>query len=197
MTYVNQFLIRKEIPKDLRLKIRRYLEYVLNSKKTLKVDQDEVFSVLNKNLEIKMRAFLNGRILKNIIVFKNFEIDFLSEITKSFKKQTFTVDDNIFTEGDEGGTMYFIVTGLVTILHKETQTYIRDLKQDQYFGEIEFFSQKPRFTTVKSRDFTEVLVLTYETFADVAQESYPEAFVSQSSFLYPLYRKRSWRSKTP
>jgi hypothetical protein len=140
MTYVNQFLIRKEIPKDLRLKIRRYLEYVLNSKKTLKVDQDEVFSVLNKNLEIKMRAFLNGRILKNIIVFKNFEIDFLSEITKSFKKQTFTVDDNIFTEGDEGGTMYFIVTGLVTILHKKTQTYIRDLKQDQYFGEIEFFS---------------------------------------------------------
>lgn len=168
MTYVNQFLIRKEIPKDLRLKIRRYLEYVLNSKKLLKVDQDEVFSVLNKNLEIKMRAFLNGRILKNIIVFKNFEIDFLSEITKSFKKQTFTVDDNIFIEGDEGGTMYFIVTGLVTILHKKTQTYIRDLKQDQYFGEIEFFCQKPRFTTIKSRDFTEVLVLTYETFADVA-----------------------------
>ena len=144
-----------------------------------------------------MRAFLNGRILKNIIVFKNFEIDFLSEITKSFKKQTFTVDDNIFTEGDEGGTMYFIVTGLVTILHKKTQTYIRDLKQDQYFGEIEFFSQKPRFTTVKSRDFTEVLVLTYETFADVAQESYPEAFVSLSCFLYPRNRKRYWRSKTP
>lgn len=38
MTYVNQFLIRKEIPKELRLKIRRYLEYVLNSKKTVKVD---------------------------------------------------------------------------------------------------------------------------------------------------------------
>lgn len=38
MTYVNQFLIRKEIPKELRLKIRRYLEYVLNSKKTVKLD---------------------------------------------------------------------------------------------------------------------------------------------------------------
>lgn len=95
MTYVNQFLIRKEIPKELRLKIRRYLEYVLNSKKTVKVDQEEVFAVLNKNLEIKMRAFLNGRILKNIKVFKNFDIDFLSDITKQFKKQTFTVDDNI------------------------------------------------------------------------------------------------------
>jgi hypothetical protein len=51
--------------------------------------------VLNKNLEIKMRALLNGRILKNIKVFKNFEIDFLSDITKQFKKQTFALDDNI------------------------------------------------------------------------------------------------------
>ena len=95
MTYVNQFLIRKEIPKELRLKIRRYLEYILNSKKTVKVDQEEVFAVLNKNLEIKMRALLNGRILKNIKVFKNFDIDFLSDITKQFKKQTFALDDNI------------------------------------------------------------------------------------------------------
>jgi CRP-like cAMP-binding protein len=83
---------------------------------------------LNKNLEIKMRALLNGRILKNIKVFKNFEIDFLSDITKQFKKQTFAIDDNIILEGDPGGTMYFIVSGLVTVLHKKTQTYIKDLR---------------------------------------------------------------------
>jgi hypothetical protein len=63
----------------------------------VKVDQEEVFAVLNKNLEIKMRALLNGRILKNIKVFKNFDIDFLSDITKQFKKQTFALDDNIIT----------------------------------------------------------------------------------------------------
>lgn len=58
----------------------------MNTKKQVKVDQEEVFAVLNKNLEIKMRSLLNGRILKNIKVFKNFDIDFLSEITKKFKK---------------------------------------------------------------------------------------------------------------
>jgi hypothetical protein len=40
------------------------------------------------------------------------------------------MDDNIVQEDDAGGTMYFIVTGLVTIIHRKTQTYIRDLKQD-------------------------------------------------------------------
>ncbi len=138
---------------------------MLNSKKNVKVDQEEVFSVLNKNLEIKMRAFLNGRILKKIKVLKNFDIDFLSDITKQFKKLTFTVDDNIILEGETGGTMYFIVSGLVTVLHKKTQTYIIDLKQDQYFGEIGFFSDKPRTATVKSRDFTEVLELAFEDFS--------------------------------
>jgi len=29
---MNQFLIRKEIPKELRMKIRRYLDYNLNLK---------------------------------------------------------------------------------------------------------------------------------------------------------------------
>ena len=72
--------------------------------------------------------------------------------------------------------MYFIVTGLVTVLHKKTQTYIRDLKEDHYFGEIGFFSEKKRQTTVKSRDFTEVLELTYESFFQVSSQ-YPEAEV--------------------
>jgi CRP-like cAMP-binding protein len=94
----------------------------------VKVDQEEVFQVLNKDLEIKMRAILSGHILQKIKVFGNFKYDFLSDVAKNFKKRTFTVDDDILVEGDKGGTMYFIVTGLVTVLHKKTQTYIIDLK---------------------------------------------------------------------
>jgi len=36
---------------------------------------------------------------------------------------------------------------------------------------------------VKSRDFTEVLVLSYDTFAELAEENYPEAYVSLYAFL--------------
>jgi len=95
ITYLNQFLVRKEIPKELRLKIRRYLEYNLQMKEQQKVEPEEVYEVLNKNLEIKMRAMLNAKILRNIKVFKNFDIAFLSEMTGSFKPQTFAMDDNI------------------------------------------------------------------------------------------------------
>ena len=74
-----------------------------------------------------MRALLNARILSQIKVFKNFEIAFLAEITNYFVAKQFSTDDYIVSEGEDGGTMYFIVSGHVTIVHKATQTYIKDL----------------------------------------------------------------------
>ena len=68
----------------MRLKIRRYLEYVLNKKVNEKVKEEEVFEILNKNLEIKMRSLINARILQNIKVLKHFEKNFLAEATKKF-----------------------------------------------------------------------------------------------------------------
>jgi len=106
-----------------------------------------------------MQGILNGNILKNIKVFMNFNLDFLSSIADSFKPQTFSAEENVVEEGEPGGTMYFIVTGWVSVLHKETQTYVKDLKNDDYFGEIGFFSELKRTTTVKARDFSQILEL--------------------------------------
>ena len=53
------------------------------------------------------------------------------------------IDDNIVVEGDPGGKLFFIVKGKVTVLHRKTRTYIKDLQKDDIFGEIAFFSEKP------------------------------------------------------
>ena len=54
------------------------------------------------------------------------------------------IDDNIVVEGDPGGKLFFIVKGKATVLHWKTRTYIKDLQKDDIFGEIAFFSEKPR-----------------------------------------------------
>ena len=59
----------------------------------------------------------------------------------------------------------------MTIIHrKKTRTYIKDLDKDDYFGEIGFFSEKPRQATAKSRDFTHLLVLDHDTFAKKTEQ---------------------------
>ena len=95
ITYVNQFLIHKDIPKGVRMKVRRYLEYMWTTKKEIKIEEEEVMRVLNDNLKDKLPLYLNGRILKNINVFEDFEIEFLSEITFLFSSMTYIIDDNI------------------------------------------------------------------------------------------------------
>lgn len=170
MTYVNQFLIHKEIPKDIRMKVRNYLEYVWTSKKEIKIEEKDVMNILNENLRDKLTLYLNGRILKDIKVFEDFDLEFLSEITFIFGQVTYMIDDNIIVEDDPGGKIFFIVKGKVAILHRKSRTYIKDLGKDDFFGEIGFFSEKPRQATAKSRDFTHLLVLDHEKFAAKAEE---------------------------
>ena len=62
-------------------------------------------------------------------------------------------------EGEQGSEIFFIVAGKVAVIDKKSKTHLKDLVQDQYFGEISFFSDHPRQATIKARDFTEVLVL--------------------------------------
>ena len=54
MMYVNQFMVTKEMPQELRMKVRRYLDYIFEAKKEIKVDESEVFKLLNEGLREKI-----------------------------------------------------------------------------------------------------------------------------------------------
>ena len=47
MNYVTKFLNKKEVPSELKIKIRRYLEYWWEYKKEIKIDEKEVMAMLN------------------------------------------------------------------------------------------------------------------------------------------------------
>ena len=63
MKYVNRFMKYKGLPEDLRIKVVRYLEYNWEQKKKIKIEEAEVYSLLNDNLRDKITVCLNGRIL--------------------------------------------------------------------------------------------------------------------------------------
>ena len=54
------------------------------------------------------------------------------------------MNDLIFNENEYGEEIFFITSGKVVIIHKQTVSYITDLRKDDYFGEISFFSDLPR-----------------------------------------------------
>jgi hypothetical protein len=55
-----------------------------------------VLEMLNENLKLEMTVHLNGKMLKDTLIFKNFDINFLRELTFILKRETYSVDDHIF-----------------------------------------------------------------------------------------------------
>ncbi len=109
MTYVNKFMANKGLPKDLRAKIRRYLEYNWEYKKMIKIEEEEVMYLLNEDLKSKITVYLNGRHLHFIDLFGEFRLDFISELTFQLQKKKYALDDNIIFEGEQGNDIFFIV----------------------------------------------------------------------------------------
>ena len=117
MNYVEKFLRKNQLPIDLRISVRRYLEYNWELKKIYKIEEEELLSLLNVNLRDKITVFLNSKILKNIEVFNQFPISFLSNVSFIMKKKTINMDENLFLEKEIGTDLYFILNGKIALIH--------------------------------------------------------------------------------
>lgn len=108
MLYVEQFLRQKDIPEQLRKKVRRYLEYILEQKKIYKIEETEVLELLNVNLKGKVEVYLNACVFYNITIFMKFPIEFLSNLNYILQPQIFALNETIIFEEESGRQVYFI-----------------------------------------------------------------------------------------
>ena len=100
--------------------------------------------LLNDDLRSTLTLYANGRILQSVNVLSLFPLEFLSHLTFVLKKKSFALDENILREGDHTRELYFIQSGKVSLVHRESYTFIADLHKEASFGEIAFFSDAPR-----------------------------------------------------
>ena len=69
-------MITHDIPLDLRIKIRKYLQYNWELKKEVKIEEEELMNLLNEDLRNLISSCYTGRIiLKTEFFEKNFELD--------------------------------------------------------------------------------------------------------------------------
>ncbi len=99
----------------------------------------------------------------------------------------FKAGDAIISEGDEGDTAFFIVTGSVevTIGHGPEARTVGTLTTGEVFGEMCLIDPGPRSATIKAVDDVECLAATSEVFIE-AIELYPARAVG---FMKTLVRR--------
>jgi len=118
---------------------------------------------------------MNTEELKQIAVLQAMESDALARLGEALEDRDYADGQAIFTEGDSGDSMYFIVRGCVRI-EKRTGTTgsgcktLAVLEAGDYFGEMALLDQKPRSAAAVALGAARILRLSKAAFDQLQRQ---------------------------
>lgn len=124
-----------------------------------------VVNIRKKDTLLLKKLFLSAENIEKI------PEKFINRYIKAYNR-----DDIVFTEGDHGNVMFFVISGTVSI--SRNNHTIRTMKRGEYFGEMSMLLNAPRTATVKVlEDNTRIVVISQKNFDTILRES-PEVVLA-------------------
>lgn len=171
---VNRYMRKKELPYDLQFRVRRYLEYVWENKKKNNLDEKQILKLLSEPLRDEIYIHIHGLVIKLCKIFDQYEPHFIAQVTRALESETYAPGDTVIEEGEMSSKIFFIQNGKVDIFHHSTKSTFKELGPNEYFGEIAFFTERPRCASAKCLDFVDLLSLSRACMNEML-EKFPEA----------------------
>jgi CRP/FNR family transcriptional regulator, cyclic AMP receptor protein len=113
--------------------------------------------------------------VRRVPIFKELRDDFIVRLTSVMHELQFPANHTIFRQGEEGRSLYIIVSGRVKVHIGDKQ--LAEVDQGKYFGEMAVFDTQPRSASVTTMEPCEFLELTQEQLYDAIEET-PEIAVN-------------------
>lgn len=107
--------------------------------------------------------------IRAVPIFQELRDDFLVRLASVMEELSFSRDQTIFTQGQEGRSLYIVVSGLVRVHIGDRE--LAQLKQGTCFGEMSLFDSEPRSASITSLEECECLVLTQLQLYDAIDET--------------------------
>ncbi|WP_414577773.1 cyclic nucleotide-binding domain-containing protein [Anabaena sp. CCY 9402-a] len=124
--------------------------------------------------------------VRRVPIFKELRDDFIVRLTSVMHELHFPANHTIFRQGEEGRSLYIVVSGRVKVHIGDKQLAVVD--QGKYFGEMAVFDTQPRSANVTTLESCEFLELTQEQLYDAIEET-PEIAVNIIRELSRLVRR--------
>ena len=122
--------------------------------------------------------------LQSSSLFANFEREALVQVLASTELRSYDEGDIIVTEGEEGSSLYLIVSGGVKVFTRSNDGAnlpLAELGPGDFFGEVSLLTGKPRTATITAR--TQVAAIELDRAAvDQITESHPEVLTTLDDF---------------
>lgn len=124
--------------------------------------------------------------VRRVPIFKELRDDFIVRLTSVMNELSFPANYTIFRQGEEGRSLYIVVSGRVKVHIGNKQ--LAEVEQGKYFGEMAVFDTQPRSASATTLESCEFLELTQEQLYDAIEET-PEIAVNIIRELSRLIRR--------
>lgn len=175
MKQIDQYMKQKQISIKMQMKVRKYIEYVQESRSKNMINEADLMNQLGTQLKRELTIEINGRVIaQSSILTSNFSERLLYYVALILKEQIISPEETIFLQHQnafEEKCIYFISEGEVEIFFDRTKTVIQKLGKNHIFGEIGFFTDF-RVSSARSADFTNFFYIRRNDFLQVL-EKYP------------------------
>jgi len=131
--------------------------------------------------------------VRGVPIFKELRDDFLVRLASIMDELSFPPKHTIFTEGQEGRSLYILVSGRVQV-HIGNQE-LAQLATGGCFGEMSLFDAEPRSASVTTLESCECLMLTQQQLYEAIDET-PGIAVNIIRLLSRRIRQLNQQSKS-
>ncbi len=122
-----------------------------------------------------MSELTNIDFLSKIDFLKKLPQDVLESVANECLYKSLEDGETLFEDGDDGNSMFVILSGGVTVNKHETEIAVRGM--GEYIGEMALIESKPRSAKVVSSGVTHLLEITHDLFHSELS-SYPDTLMA-------------------
>lgn len=163
---LEEFMIGKRLPEDLRKKLLSYYEY--NFDKSY-FSEKAIMSTLSEHLKYEIKLYNCKNIINNVEIFDGLPRAILARLIACMKDEIILANEVIYRAGDVANYMYFISEGTVAVYNTKGNELFH-LKDQHSFGELAIIMKRSRSVSVVSVENTHLYVLSA---ADLQSVLYP------------------------
>ncbi len=166
-----QYLRYQQVPKEVISKINNYYEYLWARDRGFK--EDNLFRDLPPSSRLEVLQYITRELLQQVPLFKYCSPGLRNTLLSVLKVETYAPNSYIVFEGQLGEAIYFITKGTVEIVLMNSNEFIDQLGEGEYFGDISLILGENRTASVRTISYCDLFVLTEKDFNHI-KSKYPE-----------------------
>ncbi|KAL4505482.1 hypothetical protein ABPG72_002544 [Tetrahymena utriculariae] len=176
---MDEFCTQTNLPKHIKDKIRRALQYSTNKSLLSSTEKEDFFDSIPTKLKTSLAQGMFKGMITEVPFLKNKDSFFLANLLPMLQPLKLSKGDYVYKKDSYPNLVYFIIDGKVNFLIGPNDMVFKSFLAGSYFGEIEIFHQCLRLFNVRCETSCEFLTLDRDYFGEL-MDKFPQ--VEQEMF---------------